>query len=135
LQERPDAAVLRLLLGQDFVGHFGYALNFALPQDVSDSGRQFELSQCVTCGLMKGIYEVGAEMRYSHSTQEFRAHAQDDLVIGPTIGWKPTRQTRVNLAPLFGCTHESARVVMLAMFSYEFGGAEAIVPVTAQSAK
>lgn len=135
LRDQPDAAVLRLLLGQDFAGHFGYAMNVALQQDVSDRGRQFQLSHCVTCGLMKGLFEVGAEMRYTHSTQEFRAHDRDDLVIGPTVGWKPTRQTRVNLAPLFGCTSESPTVAMLAMFSYEFGGAEAIVPATAQSGK
>ncbi len=135
LRDQPDAAVLRLLLGQDFARHFGYAMNVALQQNVSDRGRQFELSQCVTCGLMKGLFEVGAEMRYTHSTEEFRAHDRDDLVIGPTVGWKPTRQTRVNLAPLFGCTSESPRVAMLAMFSYEFGGAEAIVRATAQSGK
>jgi hypothetical protein len=45
----------RLLLGQNFGDHFGYGLNAGLEQDVSrDSGREFEVSQSVAYGAMKG---------------------------------------------------------------------------------
>ena len=52
---------------------------------------------------------------------------RDELVTGPTIGWKPTRQLRISLAPLFGCTGDSPRVESFVLVSYEFGGAEAVV--------
>ncbi len=134
LREQPDALALRLLLGQAFADNrIGYGLNLSLQQDVThDSGRAFEISQSVSYGLSKGKFEVGAEMRYRHSTGQTPAGQEDEFVIGPTLGWKPTRQTRISLAPLFGCTHDAPVVATLVLFSYEFGGAEAILPSAAQ---
>ena len=127
-QRQPNALAFRLLLGQNLGDHFGYGLNIGLEQDVSpDSGREFELDQAISYGAMKGKLEVGSEMRYIHDTARARSDEADELLIGPTVGWKPTRQLRVSFAPLFGCTDESARLAGFFLVSYEFGGAEAIV--------
>ena len=133
-REQPDAVALRLLLGQAFADNrIGYGLNVSMQQDVThDSGRSFVVSQSASYGLMKGEFELGAEMRYTHSTGQSPAGREDELIIGPTFGWKPTRQTRVSFAPLFGCTHNSPAIATFVLFSYEFGGAEAIVPSVAQ---
>ena len=128
LRRQPNAVAVRLLLGQNFGDHFGYGLNVGLQQDVSrDSGREFEISQSVAYGAMKGKLEFGAEMRYVHNTPQRNPVDRDELVTGPTIGWKPTRQLRISLAPLFGCTGDSPRVESFVLVSYEFGGAEAVV--------
>jgi hypothetical protein len=128
LRRQPNAVAVRLLLGQNFGDHFGYGLNLGLQQDVSrDSGREFEISQSIAYGAMKGKLEFGAEMRYVHNTPQRNPVDRDELVTGPTIGWKPTRQFRVSVAPLFGCTGDSPRVATLVLVSYEFGGAEAVV--------
>jgi hypothetical protein len=128
LRRQPNAVAVRLLLGQNFADHFGYGLNVGLQQDVSrDSGREFEISQSVAYGAMKGKLEFGAEMRYVHNTPQRNPVDRDELVTGPTIGWKPTRQLRISLAPLFGCTGDSPRVESFVLVSYEFGGAEAVV--------
>ncbi|PYJ28237.1 MAG: hypothetical protein DME89_06830 [Verrucomicrobia bacterium] len=128
LRRQPNAVAVRLLLGQNFGDHFGYGLNVGLQQDVSrDSGREFEISQSVAYGAMKGKLEFGAEMRYVHNTLQRNPIDRDELVTGPTIGWKPTRQLRISLAPLFGCTGDSPRVASFVLVSYEFGGAEAVV--------
>jgi hypothetical protein len=129
LRRQPDAAVVRLLLGQNFGDHIGYGLNVELQQDVShDSGHEFDISQSIAYGAMNGKFEFGAEMRYTHDTARRNPIERDELVIGPTIGWKPTRQLRVSIAPLFGCTHDSPRVASYVLASYEFGGAESAVP-------
>ena len=128
LRRQPNAVAVRLLLGQNFGDHFGYGLNVGLQQDVSrDSGREFEISQSVAYGAMKGKLEFGAEMRYVHNTLQRNPIDRDELVTGPTIGWKPTRQLRISLAPLLGCTGDSPRVASFVLVSYEFGGAEAVV--------
>jgi hypothetical protein len=128
LREQPNAVAIRLLLGKNFGDHFGYGLNVALQQDVSrDSGREFEISQSMAYGAMKGKLEFGAEMRYLHNTPQRNPVERDELVIGPTIGWKPTRQLRISLAPLVGCTGDSPRVANFVLVSYEFGGAESVV--------
>ncbi len=128
LRRQPNAVAARLLLGQNFGDHFGYGVNFALQQDVSrDSGREFEIAQAITYGMMMGKLELGAESRYTHITGRSRVNEKDEFVIGPSIGWKPTRQIRVGLAPLVGCTGDSPRVSTFLLVSYEFGGAEAVV--------
>ena len=128
LRRQPNAVAVRLLLGQNFGDHFGYGLNVGLQQDVSrDSGHEFEISQSVAYGAMKGKLEFGAEMRYVHNTPQRNPVDRDEFVTGPTIGWKPTRQLRISLAPLLGCTGDSPRVASFVLVSYEFGGAEAVV--------
>jgi len=128
-RDEPDAASLRLLLGQAlFHNRASYGFNVAMTQDVTDdSGRRFEISQSLGYGLSAGALEVGAEMRYTHATAQSVSGREDELVIGPTFGWKPTRQTRLSFAPLFGCTRDSPGAALFALFSYEFGGAEAVV--------
>ena len=127
LHRQANAVAVWLLLGQNFGDHVGYGLNIGFQQDVSrDSGREFEISQSVAYGAMKGKLEFGVEMRYVHNTPQRNPDERDDLVTGPTIGWKPTRQLRISLAPLFGCTGDSPRVATFLLVSYEFGGAEAV---------
>jgi hypothetical protein len=128
LRRQPNAFAVRLLLGQNFGDHFGYGLNLGLQQDVShDSGRELEISQSVAYGAMMGKLEFGAEMRYMHNTSQWSPAGRNELVTGPTIGWKPTRQLRISLAPLFGLTSDSPRVASFVLVSYEFGGAESVV--------
>ena len=43
------------------------------------------------------------------------------FVIGPTVAFKPTRNTRLDLSPLFGVTFDAPRVQAFAVFSYTFG--------------
>lgn len=125
---QPDAIALRLLLGQNFGDHIAYGANFAVEQDVSRGGRNFDFSQALTYGgTMNGKLEFGAEGRFTNIGQRKGIKEQDELAIGPTFGWKPTRQLRIGFEPLFGCTHESPRLSSLLLVSYEFGGAEAIV--------
>ncbi|HMG05440.1 MAG TPA: hypothetical protein VK581_08260, partial [Chthoniobacterales bacterium] len=46
------------------------------------------------------------------------------VVIGPTIAWKPSKSTRLDISPLFGVTHDSPRASVFVVFSMLFGGSE-----------
>lgn len=128
IPRQPDAIALRLLLGQNFGDHFACGANFAIEQDVSHNRRNFDFSQAITYGgLMNGKFEFGAEGRFTNIGRTKDIKEQDELAIGPTIGWKPTRQLRIGFEPLFGCTHDSPRFSSLLLVSYELGGAEAVV--------
>src|ERR1700730_16549891 len=43
------------------------------------------------------------------------------FVIRPTIAWKPTHNTRVDVSPLFGMTHDAPRVSVFVVLSVLFG--------------
>lgn len=131
LRNQPTAVSWRLLLARAFLNDkVGYAMNLGLLQEVAGrSGRHFQISQSASYGgFFEGKFEVGAEMRYTHSTSTSVLGQKDEFGIGPLISWKPWRQTRVSLTTFFGGVTDELPVATVLLISYEFGGAEAIVP-------
>ena len=61
-------------------------------------------------------------MQYRNLTdKDMRGDPMHTFVIGPTMAWKPTSNTRFDLSPLFGCTEDSPRLQVFAVFSMLFG--------------
>ena len=127
---RPDAIEGRLLLAQDFGEHLEWALNGFYEQETSgDEGREWGFAQSATTPIIlpNERLKVGVEMQFTNFTTKMtRDEAENRFVIGPTIAWKPSRSTRIDVSPLFGCTDESPRVQVFAVFSWLLGpgGAE-----------
>jgi hypothetical protein len=77
--------------------------------------------------------KVGVEMEYKNFTvKDTRGDPMNSFLIGPTIAWKPTQNTRIDVSPLFGCTDDSPVADVFVVFSWLFGGerAEAEAPVS-----
>lgn len=121
----PDAVEVRLLLAQDFHEKFEWALNLFFEQEIeADRGREWGFAQSLTAPVLAGErLKVGVEMQYSNFTdKDTRDDPAQRFVIGPTIIFKPTLNTRVDLSPLFGVTDDAPRVQAFAVLSYTFGG-------------
>ena len=50
-----------------------------------------------------------------------RDNGENSFVIGLSLSFKPTTRTRLDLAPLFGVTHDSPRLQAFVVFSAVFG--------------
>lgn len=126
--EKPDAYEVRLLLAQDFGERLEWAMNGFFEQEIQgDRGREwgFAQSALVPILLPNERLKTGVEMQYRNFTmKDTRDDPQHSFVIGPTLAWKPTKQTRIDISPLFGCTDDSPRVQAFAVFSLLFGGGE-----------
>lgn len=127
----PDAAEFRLLLAQDFGNNVEWALNGFFEQEVGgDRGREVGFAQSIMFPIIlpKERLKVGAEMQFTAFTDAgIRAGDEDPsyrCVIGPTIAWKPSANTRLDVSPLFGVTDDSPRVSVFVVFSMLFGGSE-----------
>jgi hypothetical protein len=137
--ELPDAVEGRLLLAQDFGEHFEWALNGFFEQETGgDRGREWGFAQSVSIPLTRNEYlKVGAEMLYTNfSDKGIRDDPENRFVIGPTIAWKPSRWSRIDVSPLFGVTDESPRAQVFVVFSMLFGGTsagEAEAPVSTRN--
>jgi hypothetical protein len=71
--------------------------------------------------------KVGAEMQYISFTdaglrEEGTKSAR--VVIGPTVAWKPSRNSRLDVSPLFGVTDDAPHASVFVVFSMLFGGSE-----------
>jgi hypothetical protein len=132
----PDAYEFRLLLAQDFGERLEWAMNwFFEKENTGDRGREWGFSQSLMTPLFlpNERLKVGVEMEYKNFTvKDTRGDPQHTFVIGPTVAWKPTAQTRLDISPLFGCTDDSPIADVFVVFSWLFGGerAEAEAPVS-----
>ncbi|MGH7984627.1 MAG: hypothetical protein ACREFF_16000, partial [Candidatus Udaeobacter sp.] len=132
----PDAYEVRLLLAQDFFERVEWAMNwFFEKENTGDRGREWGFSQAALTPVLlpNERLKVGIEMQYRNvTTKDTRGDAVNSFVIGPTVAWKPTSSTRLDISPLFGCTHDSPVADVFVAFSWLFGGerAEAEAPVS-----
>jgi hypothetical protein len=130
----PDAYEFRLLLAQDFFERVEWAMNwFFEKENTGDRGREWGFSQAALMPVLlpNERLKAGIEMLYKNvTTKDTRGDALNSFVIGPTVAWKPTAQTRLDISPLFGCTDDSPVADVFVAFTWLFGserGAEAPV--------
>jgi hypothetical protein len=136
----PDAYEFRLLLAQDFGEHVEWAMNwFFEKENTGDRGREWGFSQSAMIPVLlpNERLKVGLEMQYKNvTTKDTRGDPLNSFVIGPTVAWKPTASTRLDISPLFGCTDDSPVADVFVAFSWLFGGErgepEAEAPVSSR---
>src|SRR5215467_6441269 len=124
----PDAYEVRLLLAQDFFERVEWAMNWFLEKEnTGDRGREWGFSQAAMMPILlpNERLKVGIEMEYRNLTvKDTRGDPLNIFTIGPTIAWKPSASTRLDISPLFGCTHDSPVADVFVAFSWLFGGEE-----------
>jgi hypothetical protein len=123
--QHPDAYEVRLLLAQDFGERIEWAMNcFFEKENTGDRGREWGFAQSAATPVLlpNERLKVGVEMQYTNFTvKDTRGNPAHRFVLGPTVAWKPTKNTRVDVSPLFGCTDDSPRVQVFAVFSLLLG--------------
>ena len=121
----PDSYEIRLLLSEEFFGRFEWALNGFFEQEIGgDRGREYGFAQSVMTPVLlsKERLKVGVEMQLTTFTDKgIRDMPSYRFVVGPTIAFKPTRNTRFDVSPLFGTTDDAPRASVYAVFSILFG--------------
>lgn len=127
----PDAFELRLLLAQDFTNNVEWAANIFFEQEIGgDRGREVGVASSLMFPslLPHERLKLGIETQYTAFTDSGIRDAgeprSDRWVIGPTVAWKPSKNTRVDVSPLFGITHDAPRASVFVVFSMLFGGSE-----------
>jgi hypothetical protein len=124
----PDAYEIRLLLAQDFGEHVEWAVNGFFEQEIGgDRGREVGFAQSVMFPILlpNERLKVGAEMQFTAFTDAGIREGGEDasyrLVVGPTIAWKPSKSTRLDISPLFGVTDDAPKASVFVVFSMLFG--------------
>ena len=127
----PNSVEVRLLLAQDFAHHVEWALNIFCEQEVGgDRGREVGFAQVFMFPIIlpNERLKVGGEMQFTQFADAgIRASGETPsyrVIVGPTVAWKPSQNTRVDISPLFGCTRDSPAASVFVVFSMLFGGSE-----------
>lgn len=134
----PDSIELRLLLGEQFGRNYQWALNI-FHEFETGGEREWEtgFSQALVYSIRDEYLKVGLEMQFIYRTNaETRSKPEYEFDIGPSLTWKPSALTRLDVAPLFGVTSDSPALSIFAVFSIAFGDdgnkGESVAPVSTQ---
>ncbi len=111
----------KLLLGTDFSQKVHWGLNLACEQGLyGTQNTELAASQGLSYTLIDEKLSAGVEMEYYHE-KEIGSHGENWFLIGPSLQWRPTPSTHLDLVPLLGCTHYSPEVEAYLVFGYDFG--------------
>ena len=126
----PDAYFVRLLLAEEFTKrlHFGATLSYE-SQVGGEHETVYELNAALSYVAIDMKLTLGIELLVEHETERevdagvFEWERSTTVMVGPTLLFKPTRNTHLGLVPLFGLTHDApvAEVFVIFGIDLEFG--------------
>lgn len=121
----PDVWELKLLLGETFFRRWNFAANLVYEQEIGGSReREIGLSSALSYSVSDQV-NLGMELLAERKTEaDSRSHPEYELLVGPSINVRPTRQSFVTVAPLIGVTEDSPdlEIFVVAGFNFSFGG-------------
>jgi hypothetical protein len=124
----PSAYELRLMLADEFFGRVEWAFNaFFEKENTGDRGREFGFAQSALTPILlpREQLKVGAEMQYQNITiKDTRGDPTHSFIIGPTVAYRTSKNTRLDVSSLFGCTEDSPAVKIFVVFSWQLGPGE-----------
>jgi hypothetical protein len=122
-KREPDAFELKLLLGQELSQRCHWGMNVAYEQETG-GGREseFAFSQAVSYMIRDKVLSVGLEMNIERASgPNLHGRPGVEVLLGPSVQWRPSPRLHLDLVPLIGLTNDSPRVETYLIFGYDFG--------------
>jgi hypothetical protein len=118
-----DAYELALQLGDELAPRWHWGMDLFFEQQIGDDRRrEYAVSQAVSYTLIDEKLGVGAEMLFSSETdKDSRSDPENKFEIGPSVQWRTSSRTHLDVVPLFGTTSDSPTVELFVFFGIEFG--------------
>jgi hypothetical protein len=136
--DTPDAYEVKLLLGTDLARRWHWGFNLFYEQEVGgERGSESGFSQAVSYSLIDQKLGVGLEMnleRRSHPNLD--GAPETEFILGPSVQWRITPRTHLDIAPLFGTTGDSPALEAFVVFGIDFGPGgnhQVLAPTSSQS--
>jgi hypothetical protein len=132
-----DAYEIKLLLAEQIHDRWHWALNGIYEQQVGgERATEFKVTQALTYSLIDDKLAIGIEMQFEDTTVAGeRDNAEVEFSPGPSLSWRPTPHSHLDIVPLFGCTGAAPTVEATVVFGIEFGASsdhEASAPASAR---
>jgi len=118
----PDHIETKLLLGGEVDTSWHWGTNLVYEQQTGglrESG--YELTGGISKTLLDQRLSVGGEVKWAATTDDTDRHQfANEVLIGPSFQYRPTRNSHFDLAPLFGTTNDSPDAKITFLFGWEF---------------
>jgi hypothetical protein len=111
-----------LLLGDEFTKRWHWGSDFFWEQGVDGNlHTEKAISVAVNYSVLDEKLAIGAEERTDSENDETSRHAFLNQEVGPSLLWRPTPRTHLNLECLFGTTVWAPHVETFVFFGVDFG--------------
>lgn len=119
-----DVFEAKLLLGDDLGKGLHWGMNFVYEREISgELANEFAVTQGLSYTLIDQVLSAGVEMQFKYeNVAGDRDNGESKFQIGPSIQWRPTKRTHLDLVGLFGCTDASPIFEGFVVFGIDFGG-------------
>jgi hypothetical protein len=116
-----DVIEPKLLLGGEFCEGWHWGLNFILERPVwgDDINNEYAIAAGISKTLIDSKFSIGLEAKVTKADSE---HAE--AIFGPSVQWRPTDNTHLDLVALAGLTDESPNAECWLIFGFDFGAGE-----------
>jgi hypothetical protein len=117
-----DAYELNLALGDQIAPRWHWGSNLFYEQQVgTDRERELDATLAISYSLIDEKLGIGTEMKLTDETDKDDRVSHLQFQIGPSLQWRPTPRTHLDLVPLLGTTGPSPRVEAFLFFGIDFG--------------
>lgn len=122
-QEKPNVYEAKLLLGDEIFSNVFYATNLILEQETSGHrATELSWSHAVSSTIIERRLLMGLETLFISATDNTdRIHGEISMLAGPSLQYRPTNRTFIDVVGLFGTTSQSAKAQMYVVAGYQFG--------------
>lgn len=121
--EGANVAEYKLLLGEELGAGWHWGANAAYEYDLGgEKAKEYAASMAVSKAIIDSKLSVGIECLFaSESTAETRDEPENSLNIGPSIQWRPTKQSHLDLVAMPGFTEDAPDWLTFFVLGYNFG--------------
>jgi hypothetical protein len=122
----PDKIEPKILLGDELASNWHWGINGVYEREIAgapDRDEEWKITGALGYTLIDEKLSLGSALEYSVETE--RASGIDDettheVLIGPSLQWRPIKNAHFDIEPLYGVTDESKRMKMYLVFGWDF---------------
>ncbi len=115
--EGSDVLESKILFGDDFNKGWHWGLNLVHEtQAWGDRTNEWRVAGGISKTIVDSVVSAGLEGQWSHTTDE-----KSEGLLGPSIQWRPTDNTHLDLVAMAGLTNSSPNAECWLIFGFDFG--------------
>lgn len=122
VNEAPDHVEGKLLLGDELGPGWHWGANLVLEHETGgEQENSYELTGGISKTLVDKRFSVGAELKTAWiDVKGDRGDYDEEVLLGPSVQFRPLPNAHMDFAPLFGCTEDSPELQFTFVFGWEF---------------
>ena len=117
-----DRYEVKLLLGEQIAPRWHWGCNVVFEQEIGQvRTREYSASTAFSYTLIDRKLSVGVEAKIENEAPADDTHIPIEVDVGPSIQWRPTPNSHIDIVPLFGATSDSPRLELWIVAGIDFG--------------